>query len=207
MFRSTRSYLALLSVLVIAACGSKVEDFAPSAIPETGIVDMSKIPAGNYKLVKIQSNAAQTEKKIVARFTHFLGTAGDPENGDETVRSVEGDASKSTLVVMLNVPYEVTASDTGLTFTNKHYYTHYARSEKEWSWRASGGEDLNGMHFYELYDAKLRASEEKPVYRQSESTAGSIQVEGNLVKFFAETSTTVDDVKAKVVVVLTYQKI
>jgi hypothetical protein len=87
-FGHRHSWFFALAILIVAACGSKT-DFAPEALPVTSIVDMSKVPSGNYKIARIQTTSVIASKSVKANFNHALKTVGDPEKDDDTQFNIE----------------------------------------------------------------------------------------------------------------------
>lgn len=192
--------------LVLAACGSKAE-FAPEALPVAGIVDMSKVPSGNYKVMRVQTTSVIAAKSVKAHFNHTFKTAGDPEKGDETQFHIDSTEKSLQVSAEINLPFAMEAKDGKLNFSNKHYYWNYVRGDESWQWSSSGSESTKGAPVSAIFETGSRESEQTPVYRVGDTARASIQVEGEKVKIFVEAKSETEYGDAVTVVVLTYQKI
>lgn|GEM_PF-5584250 len=201
-----KQYWLLVLTLGLAACGS-TSDFAPEALPLTAIVDMSKVPSGNYKIARIQTTSVIASKSVKANFNHALKTAGDPEKGDDTQFNIESSEKSLQVSAEINLPFVMEAKDGKMNFTEKHYYWNYVRGDKSWQWSSSGSESTKGSPVSALFEAGTRESEQTPVYRMGDTSRAAIRVEGDKVKVFVEVKSETEFGDAVTVVVLTYQKV
>lgn len=205
-FGHRHSWFFALAFLMVAACGSKT-DFAPEALPATAIVDMSKVPSGNYKIARVQTTSLISAKSVKANFNHTLKTAGDPEKGDDTEFNIESPEKSLQVSSEINLPFVMEAKDGKLNFSDKHYYWNYVRGDKSWQWYSSGSESTKGAQVSAIFEAGSRESEQTPVYRVGDTARASIRVEGDKVKVFVEAKSETEYGDAVTIVVLTYQKI
>lgn len=215
MFKAVCSFAA---VTMLFACGKKDEEatLQPIVFPaatEAGTIDALAAPAGNYKVSKVRSYATMTEGQAKGRmlFSHSFRTPGAPLKGDPFGAPTEFSGfdkkvKKFKISVDINLPMEMKATGTNLTFSNKQNYYQTASSDDSYRWWVSGEESFEGSPFYELLKPAFRKDKVFSMALGAGSGRMIGKLEGTNLVLFLELKNTSGEQKMEAVLEITYVK-